>query len=247
MSAHPVVKLKKVAVVKSTHSPNSTANASDAINARSLAQVVAAVNREGGTVPDVKDVHLSSAVGLDARLADTEQLAASLGAATRGVHALIARAIELTEQRCRAEGQRAVDVATASAVRSTERRMTVEREAAVRQAVAETWAEAKAKEQAAVERAVHETELRCAEEQRIAVQLATSAINLEWGKSQEEVAAENAAKSFEQAARAAGAALMAAQGLQWRGHAPAKPAAAAPVEPKPTDATQGSSGGLEFF
>ena len=80
--------------------------------------------------------------------------------------------------------------------------------------------------------------------QRVAVQLATSAVNLEWGKTQEDVAAENAAKSFEQAAKAAEAALSSAQGLQMR--EPKVPAARAAVKAasKPEEISKDA---LQFF
>eukprot|EP00966_Prymnesium_polylepis_P235626 5449665-Prymnesium_polylepis.1 len=121
------------------------------------------------------DFSLSKEPGLEARIADSEALAKALGAAADGVELLIARAIEVTEQRCRHELQQAVDAATASAIRTTEQRMMGEREKAVEQAVGETRSEANSKQTAAVRKAIQDTETRCAEEQRVAVQLAKSA------------------------------------------------------------------------
>jgi len=214
----------------------------------SLASFADKLQHEGAF--KASDFSLSKEPGLEARIADSEALAKALGAAADGVELLIARAIEVTEQRCRHELQQAVDAATASAIRTTEQRMMGEREKAVEQAVGETRSEANSKQTAAVRKAIQDTETRCAEEQRVAVQLAKSAVNLEWGKTQEDVAAENAAKSFEQAARAATSALSAAQGLQMRD---VKPGPSNPARPAPQPAAKPAAAApkvhesLEFF
>lgn len=195
---------------------------------------------------DINDVVLSGERGLHARIADTEQLAEALDAATNGVRSMIASAVEATERRCKEELQRAIEAASTSAVRSTEQLMKSKMEEEIKQAVAQARAEWEIEEQAAVSRAIKETEMRCEEEKRIAIQSATSAVNLEWGKSPEEIAAMNAAKTFEQATKAAGAALMAAQDLHMRVDSTSMPVQA----PPPTRLTQTESKQneeLEFF
>jgi len=241
-----VVRLSQPAAIKKR---TETSTASDAIKQpasttrphATLAGITDVVHRDGRFKSSA--VLLSEETGLEPRISDTEQLAEALDSATKSVDALIAQAIEITEQRCKIELQKSVDAATTSAIRSTEKRMERDREKAVKLAIAETWSEANTKEQEAVREAIRMTETRCAEEQRIAVQLATSAVNLEWGKTQEDVAAENAAKTFEQAAKAAGAALTAAQGLQKRD---LKPRVAAQPDSKPAPPSDDGAA-LEFF
>jgi hypothetical protein len=196
------------------------------------------------------DLKLSSEPGLGARADDLERLVAALDIAARDVEARIALAMESTEVRCKAELQQAVDGASTATARSTERRMQREREEAVEKAIAETQARAEREKRAAVAEAIRETESRCAEEQRIAVQKAISSLNLQYGKTQEDIAAENASKSFAEAVNVGDDALAFAKSLQAREREPASKKKSPPAPRQPpaaTHETSKSSSGLEFF
>ena len=167
---------------------------------------------------DVDEVTFSPERGLEHRLNDTDTLISAFEQAVGANGKLLAKAIELTEERCAVERQAAVEAATMAAIVATEARMKAEQRAAINEAITVVEAQARARQAHAVTEAVADavarTEERCNELQRVAVQAAIVKTQRELGNSEEEILSKKAHATFQDAATAAGAALENARRMQ---------------------------------